>query len=157
MYGPVLFVLSVKVVEARSAGGGAWITKVNPIYWDQIDDSQRWFQAREELDAYFDTWEFCHQLVFRGCAGVLPLKGFLKRIVLDDPQGDAYFQTAERVLKAAMKEGGLHVPIERHNCRDRCSCLREYGRNPHLTRERFDPNPQPGWQGGSSDPPVAAE
>lgn len=140
VYGPVLFVLSTKsLLRSRriSVDRGAWVTKVNPMYWDRIEEGQRWFHDESELVVYFDTWNLCQQLVFRDCSGSLPLDGFLKRIVLDDPGIGGYYATAHAALRTAMIEGGLNVPIERRVCRDGCRCLAEPGDLP----ERFDPEP----------------
>jgi hypothetical protein len=110
-----------------------WVTKSNPAKWEaNLSHERRWFVSANDLEDNFSYGSFDHMIVFRHCAGKVPIHGHLKRIVLDDPrlQTDRhhidYFSMAYGALQLAMREGGFDVPIEKRACSSDCSCLDNY-------------------------------
>ncbi|MEW8470256.1 MAG: hypothetical protein AB2637_17095 [Candidatus Thiodiazotropha sp.] len=131
-HGPVLLELDIEIVN-NTYTGKVWISKSNPMKWDANTHHERkWFVSAHDLEDNFRYGSFDHMVVFRHCAGKLPILGYLNRIVLDDPrlrtdryQVD-YFSMAFGALKLAMKEGGFDAPIEKRECTQDCSCLDNY-------------------------------
>lgn len=130
--GPVLLELDIEIIR-NTYTGKVWITKTNPAKWDaNLTHERRWFVSANDLEDNFSHDSFDHMIVFRHCAGKLPIQGHLKRIVLDDPrlQTDRdqidYFSMAFGALQLAMREGGFDVPIEKRSCNSNCSCLDSY-------------------------------
>ena len=83
-------------------------------------------------------------IVFRHCGGELPLKNYLKGIVLDDPklvnEDDVYFyDMAVGALRLAMSDGDLDVPITKRKCTRKCKCKTYYASHPDIVYEMFDP------------------
>jgi len=142
-YGPVLFVLDLSLIE-RAYTGRIWLTKLNPTKWKGKSRQERWFQSSEDLNDNFSYGTFNHMMVFRHCGGELPFRGFLKEIILDDPEMDTeeeadLFSAAYGALRLAMTDSGLDIPIRKRECATGCRCKRNYRRDTEGTYERFIP------------------
>ncbi|MEW8030355.1 MAG: hypothetical protein AB2792_01690 [Candidatus Thiodiazotropha sp.] len=131
-HGPVLLQLDIEMIK-NTFTGKVWITKSNPMTWDTNTHHERkWFVSANDLEDNFSYGSFDHMVVFRHCAGKLPIFGYLNRVVLDDPRLQTerdqidYFSMAFGALTLAMKEGGFDVPIEKRVCNQGCSCLESY-------------------------------
>ncbi len=142
-YGPVMFVLDARLIE-RSYTGRIWVTKLNPTKWSGKTDKQRWFQDKGDLSENLVKGRFDQMLVFRHCGGELPFRGFLKKIVLDDPnrqtaEGVDLYSMAVGTLRLAMADSGIDVPIEKRVCRAGCTCEEEYESDDERLFMLFDP------------------
>lgn len=131
-HGPVLLELDIEIIR-NTFTGKVWVTKSNPAKWDSNTHHERkWFVSANDLTHNFSYGSFDHMVVFRHCAGKLPLLSHLNRIILDDPKLHTdqhqvdYFSMAYGALKLAMREGGFEVPIERRACNKGCDCLNNY-------------------------------
>lgn len=147
-YGPVLFVLELEKLRT-SYTGRIWVTKSNPIAWDQVRIREdRWFSSLEELEHNFVPGTFDQMIVFRHAGGELPIESSLEKIVLDDPDWNFgkedlnYWSMAYGALKLAMTEGRIAVKIEKRKCAAGCKCATAYGRIPY-TKLMFVPQPYP--------------
>jgi hypothetical protein len=142
-YGPVLFVLDAGIIKTRNIGK-LWVTKSNPLYWENKTKSERWFESIAELEADFTYGRYCQHIVFRHCGGQLPLRSHLKAIVLDDPKkvirGVDLFSMAFGALSLALEDGNIDVPIYRRICKAGCKCLAGYESKAALTRRMFVPH-----------------
>ncbi|MES9941909.1 MAG: hypothetical protein ABW104_03850 [Candidatus Thiodiazotropha sp. 6PLUC2] len=131
-HGPVLFELDIEIIK-NTFTGKVWVTKSNPMEWDNSTHHEnRWFVSANDLESNFSYGSFDHMVVFRHCAGKLPLLSYLNRVVIDDPklQTDQhqvdYFSMAYGAIKLSMREGGFDVPVERRACNKGCDCLNNY-------------------------------
>ncbi|MBW8365310.1 MAG: hypothetical protein K0M39_12230 [Rhizobium sp.] len=142
-YGPVMFVLDAAVIE-KTYTGRVWVTKLNPTKWANKSDDARWFRDKADLDANLVKGRFDQMIVFRHSGGELPFRGFLKKIVLDDPQqhnanGVDLFSMGVGALRLAMSDSGLDIPIERRACKPNCQCTANYAADVPRTLSMFDP------------------
>ncbi|MES9971288.1 MAG: hypothetical protein ABW092_14745 [Candidatus Thiodiazotropha sp.] len=131
-HGPALLKIDIEIIK-NTYTGKVWVTKSNPVNWDANTHHERkWFVSANDLEDNFSYGSFDHMIVFRHCAGKLPIQGYLNKVVLDDPKLKTdkyqidYFSMAFGALKLAMKEGGLEVPIEKRACNQGCGCLDIY-------------------------------
>ncbi len=142
-YGPVLFVFDVSMIE-RAYTGRIWVTKLNPTKWRGRSKKERWFQSSDDLNDNFSYGTFDHMIVFRHCGGELPFRGFLREIILDNPEMETkedvdLFSAAYGALRLAMTDSGLDVPIRKRECATGCQCKRNYRRARKNIYERFIP------------------
>lgn len=142
LYGPVLFVLDLAVVEAENEGR-IWITKTNPIYWAKKKRAERWFASTEEVKSTFTYGSFGQMIVFRHGGGEIPIRKSLKKIILDDPKVKAgeldYWSMAYGALKLSMAEGRIDVPIIKRVCAASCKCRGMYSQNLTRTTKMYLP------------------
>lgn len=144
-YGPVLFVLDLQIlkhVDARHV----WVTKLNPTKWDGRPREDRWFVSTRDLKNNFHPGDFNQMIVFRHCGEEIPLSGFLKELIVDDPKikgtgalGVDYFSAGCGALRLAITEGPLEIKLTRRTCERRCQCVREYESHPVKARKMFIP------------------
>ncbi len=120
--GPVVFELDLEIIR-NTYTGKVWVTRSNPSEWGpQTHQERKWFSSAIDLEHYFSPTSSDHLAVFRHCGGKLPIQGYLKRILLDDPelelrsQGVDCYSMAYGALKLAMTDGGFDVPIVRRTC-----------------------------------------
>lgn len=131
-YGPVLFVLDLKILLSLPENTEVLVTKVNPVHWyDGQPDGDRWFQSPEELAKDIHFGEFHKMLVIQTPSEKVDFPDRLARIFLDDPQrqmpsGENAYTHAEKRLNAAAANGGVKASIERHRCRTDCKCAERY-------------------------------
>jgi len=143
-YGPVLFVLDVELI-AKAYTGKVWVTKLNPINWHGKTHQQRWFVSAKDLEDNFVKGRFDQMIVFRHCGGELPIKKYLEKIVLDDPDlatkfsGIDYYSMAYGALKLSMTEGDIKVLISKRKCRTGCRCCAKYRRDRKYSKDMFVP------------------
>ena len=143
-YGPVMFVLDVKLIE-EAYTGQVWVTKLNPTKWDVKSRNERWFSSADDLKDNFVKGRFDQMIVFRHCGGELPFTKYLKEVILDDPQLEAekdevdYYSMAYGALRLSMTEGGIDVPIHKRACPEKCTCVSEYQAETSRSREMYSP------------------
>ena len=144
-YGPVLFVLDAKLIE-RAYTGKVWVTKLNPTKWDGKSHQARWFSSTKDLDANFRKGCFDQMIVFRHCGGELPIKRYLEKIILDDPDLITgapskidYYSMAYGALKVSMTEGGISASIKKRKCPRGCVCETEYSNDIERSRLMYVP------------------
>lgn len=143
VYGPVTFVLDADLIN-KSYTGRIWVTKLNPTKWSGMSDSKRWFQNKADLNSNLVKGQFDQMLVFRHCGGELPMKKFLKTIIVDDPkntttEGIDLYSMAVGALRLAMADIGIDLPITRRVCPRGCSCEDDYADDINRTLTMFDP------------------
>jgi hypothetical protein len=132
LYGPVLFVLALEILEEDWLSS-VWITKKNPTQWKAGDRPEdRYFQSVSEFDADYKYGNFASMFILRSVGGVLRLSPHLKSIVVDDPNwddgSDVYAQTIG-ALRASAWQGGLKdLVITRRECVPACSCKGQYAK-----------------------------
>lgn len=131
-YGPVLFVFDVAVLD-KDDMPPLWVTKKNPTDWRASDtQADRWFTSIDELREGFNKHTFAHMLVLRHVGGVLPLKGSLKKIVLEDPSRevikglDAYSFSRGALRASAIFSDVMKAKIEKRKCGRGCGCKGAY-------------------------------
>lgn len=142
-YGPVLFEIDAKIIKETDTGR-VLVTKLSPAKWSGKSERQRWFQNKQDLDENYVKGTFDQLIVFRHCGGELPLKHYLKRILLDDPgltneDGVNFFDMAVGALRLAMSDGGLDIPIVKRECASECECKTYYASHMDTVYETFDP------------------
>jgi hypothetical protein len=142
-YGPVLFEIDAKIID-KTYTGRVWVTKLNPTKWAGKPDNQRWFQNKKDLEDNFVKGTFDQMILFRHCGGELPLKNYLKRILLDEPglantESVNFYDMAVGALRLAMSDGGLDIPIVKRDCSRRCSCKSYYSSHTEFVYGMFDP------------------
>ncbi|NWE15416.1 hypothetical protein [Pseudomonas yamanorum] len=143
VYGPVLFVFDISLID-RNGTGRLWLTKLNPTKWSGKAEAKRWFQDKKDIEANFVFGQFDQMLVARHCGGELPFGSHLKKIVLDDPNyenndGIDAYSMAVGALRLAMQDAGLNIPIERRACRQGCACRQYWKSDRKKLRLMFDP------------------
>jgi hypothetical protein len=143
VYGPVLFVFDINIINANETGR-IWVTKCNPTKWDKKNEEERWFQDKNDLTKNFVLGRFDQMIVLRHCGGSLPFGKHLKKIILDDPVMDTteqvdIYSMAVGALRLAMQDADINVPIERRKCRPKCSCKNEWGSDDSRLFKMFDP------------------
>lgn len=143
VYGPVLFVFDINIINANGTGR-IWVTKLNPTKWASKSDSQRWFKDKTDLKDNFVKGRFDQMLVLRHCGGALPFGKHLKKIILDDPKRTAeldvdLFSMSVGALRLAMQDAKIDVPICRRNCAEGCTCEQDWGADDERLFQMFDP------------------
>lgn len=129
-YGPVLFVFDIEVLGTLTS---VWVTKTNPIRWkDGQSQSDRYFASVTELEESYQYGDFGKSIVLRNTAGMLGMKSFLEKILLDNPNRtdranvDSFSQ-AMGALRASAQAGPLNrVAIEPRICKAGCGCPSQY-------------------------------
>lgn len=144
-YGPILFLIDVQVLGTSVKS--VWITKKNPANWvTREKKSERFYSSVEEFRASYNVGDFGAMIMLRDVDGTLPLKGVLRKIVIDEPgtQFDIKGKTIEasnyaiKVLRTAAKESGLKgIRIEHRNCSEWCGCHDQYRREPLMVKAVF--------------------
>ncbi len=131
LYGPILFVFDINLLS-QDWLSSLWITKKNPQKWREREVlSDRYFSTVKEFQEIYLKGNFDTILVLRHIGGVLRLKPYLKKIVVDNPQlqpgeVDIYSQTVG-ALKASARIGEMpNIIIEPRGCGNLCSCASEY-------------------------------
>jgi hypothetical protein len=139
LYGPVLFILDIDLLEEVDSGK-VWVTKLNPTKWNGKGNDKRWFTSTSDLAENFVKGRFDQMIVFRNCGGELQIRECLKQIILDDPQRETkpskidYYSMAYGALRLAMTEGKINVPIVKRKCLSYCSCLESYNNDAERTK-----------------------
>jgi hypothetical protein len=131
-YGPVLFVFSLDLLLTLPAGSDVLVTKMNPIYWNDMQkEGDRWYLNPEELAQNIKYGNFDKMLVIHTTDGKVDLPGKQAQIALDEPHrllssGKDAHAFAEERLRQSAKTGGVTAVIERHECRYDCTCVEKY-------------------------------
>lgn len=133
-YGPVTFVFDVDVI-ALACVSEVRVTRLNPSGWNSSSVSSKrcWLNTPEEVKDEFNPAGFKNHVVLTCEEELLPFAGYLRRVILDDPEAklpsksDAY-ETASAALAAELKKVGLGV--EKRVCpAGGCKCKKEYRYN----------------------------
>lgn len=141
-YGPVLFEIGLEVLE-QDWLPYVWITKSNPSNWDpNISFENKYFQSIDEFSANFRFGNFDKLFVLRNAGGVIRLKDYLLRIVLDQTSrniaGVRAYDQAVGALKASSIAGGFNnLEIADHPCQDNCECQAQYNNMTEAVFEKF--------------------
>ncbi len=140
-YGPVLFVLDLKIILSINTGR-KWVTKLNPTKWGGKNREARWFVSKDDLNKNFESGRFDQMVVFRHCGGELPFGNYLKKIIIDDPKVKSevdvdYFSMAYGAIQLAMADARIEVPIVRRECANDCKCKIAYHDDKALTNKMF--------------------
>lgn len=152
VYGPILFLIDLKMLGTSVKS--VWITKRNPVDWVARDKkAERFYSSVEEFrKSYFHPsrpykgQDFGAMIMLRNVNGVLPLKGVLRKLVVDEP--NTKFKTkgkiiqasdyAVKMLRTAAKVSGLkNIRIERRSCSAGCGCHADYRQWPFMVKEKF--------------------
>lgn len=143
VYGPVLFVIDSEIIE-KTYTGKIWVSKLNPTKWADTKKDQRWFSSIDDLSENFVKGRFDQMILFRHSGGALPIKNYLKKIILDDPRYEGsdkmdVFSSARGALQLAMTLGGIDVPIVKRKCETSCKCENEYSDSSSIIDKLFEP------------------
>lgn len=143
VYGPVLFVFDINIIN-NNGTGRIWVTKENPTKWEGKPDKDRWFQGKKDLQENFAKGRFDQMIVLRHCGGELPFGKYLKKIILDDPEkttteGVDFYSMSVGALRLAMQDAGVDVPIQRRQCHEECKCKNYWGNDNARLAAMFDP------------------
>jgi len=143
LYGPVLFVIKIEILTTPYMPP-LWITKKNPTKWIEGElHTERWYSSIGELQHNFVKGQFDQMIVFRHIGGVLPIKGHVDDIILDDPNqeyyGLKYYDLSAGALLAAAMDSGIPIRIIKRTCAQHCRCQAEYAVDPKVTLKYFFP------------------
>ena len=140
VYGPVLIKIDPSIL-IKEYTGNIWVTKSNPTKWHNRPIEDRWFQSIEELNSDFKKGTFDQMIVFRHSGGELPIKNYVKEILLDDPKIEKdltydVYSLAFGALRSALEEGGVeNVVIKKRTCSSFCQCTEDYNNDlPSMAR-----------------------
>ncbi len=144
-YGPVLFVFDLDMLR-RPPVSRAWVTRMNPTKWKSGEKRRlRFFRSVDEFAGTYNLGDFDNMIVIRNLAGVLPLKGSLRFLLVDNP-GELSFPNhtmnplpqALVALRKAARQGGLKwLRIRVRDCPRFCGCRQDYGTYPFDTRRLY--------------------
>jgi len=145
LYGPVLFVFDLDMLR-RPLMSTAWVTRKNPTKWKSGESrASRFFRSVDEFACTYNLGNFDNMIVIRNIAGVLPLKGSLRLLLVDDP-GELSFPNhtanplarALQALRESARQGGLKwLRIRVRDCGQFCGCRQDYGTYPFNTRRLY--------------------
>jgi hypothetical protein len=128
-YGPVLFVLPIKILLSLPLKTEVMVMKKNPVNWVVGEpENERYFTDANELQQGYLYGDFGKHIVLRMPDGILPFERPPVRIVLDNPQGklasgiDA-FLSAERELQTSANSAPISIDISKRKCQQGCKCL----------------------------------
>ncbi len=143
LYGPVLFKIKFEILDHPNMPP-IWITKKNPANWiDGESIANRWYTSIDELSAGFSKGQFDQMIVFRHIGGLLPIKGYVEDIILDDPNQEYYglkfYDLSAGALFAAAMESGIFIRIFKRECSMHCTCQAGYAANLDIALKYFFP------------------
>jgi len=142
VYGPVTFVMDAMMI-LKCYTGKIWVTKLNPTKWEGKSDKERWFQDKEDLKENFMKGQFDQMLVFRHCGGELPFNGYLKHIIIDDPEIKVksvdFYSLAIGAMWASMPGAEKRIKIKKRKCSSSCICKTQYDQDRSLSRKMYIP------------------
>lgn len=129
-YGPVLFVLDVKLLAALPASARVLVTRLNPSKWGATrNDEERYFLNASELSNGLDIGNFDQMLVIRTADKIVPFGSSLQAIVLDEPKlgtdCSQEYRDAETALNNAASRKGINVVVSQRKCSP-CGCVSSY-------------------------------
>lgn len=84
LYGPILFKFNIEFLNEDTFE--IWITKNNPIYWNESDSmEEKYFQSVEELKENWDKYDIQRKMFTIKNATTPILFDYLEKIIVDDP------------------------------------------------------------------------
>jgi len=127
-YGPVLFVLSIEILNMLPLSSRALVTRSNPSKWGGTkSDTQRYFLNAVDLVDNFSIGNFDQMLVIRTSAGIVPFGDHLQSIILDEPRlANEVGQEFCDAANALTKSSGGQVEVVRRSCSSWCKCAMSY-------------------------------
>jgi len=129
-YGPVLFVLSLALLEWDQLPP-LWVTRKNPIGWREGQkDSLRYYRTVEEFAAAYKFGDYFQLLTLRGATDPIPVH-FIDHIELDDPKRGVRKPDTSCFVgaRAALGEASgkfSDLPVDSHRCPASCTCEASY-------------------------------
>jgi hypothetical protein len=145
LYGPVLFVFDLEMLR-RPPVSAAWVTRKNPTKWNSGESrGLRFFRSVDEFARTYNLGDFDNMIVIRNIGGVLPLRGSLRYLLVDNP-GELSFPNhtmsplphALQALRKAARQGGLKwLRIRVRDCPRLCGCHQDYATYPFDTRRLY--------------------
>lgn len=129
-YGPVTFRFSIELLKDYQ--GEILITKLNPAYWQGIEDNKRYFQNIEDLNNNLTIGDFGQMIILRNNDGTIPLSPHLSSIIVDNPKQKVnlhvtdMFSQSVGALKLAKHIGQVEVDLKIRKCNTFCQCSNEY-------------------------------
>ena len=143
IYGPVLFVFDVDVIA--SAENDVNITKKNPMSWDKIPVTERYY-SDSELSASSLQISFGSSVVLANTPHISLQEIALKKIVLDWLPNDKFpnvYSEAKNALLNAAKAGQVDTDIlVCRRCVENHTCISAYQLAPQWTYMAFMPEPK---------------
>lgn len=134
-YGPVLFKLSIDVLRFEELPP-VWITKDNPIRWnDDDDDENKYFPSFKEFNRSYSLGAYREMITLRNTMDILPFVPFLEEIIIDDPKlrrkSDkvSFGRYARVAIKTAMEQSEFdysHVKTTTRQSCQYCYCKTNY-------------------------------
>jgi hypothetical protein len=146
-YGPVLFKFNVDVLTLKDLPP-LWVTKNNPIYWDDNSTLEdRYFQSIREFDNGYTNRSYRQMITLRYASSLIPFEPYLEEILLDDPKvkvgGVCLLTEAINALKNAISENEFILNNVERNIRQcyNCWCHSNYlyQRSAHELKLAFFP------------------
>lgn len=130
IYGPVLFVLDLELLEWPKLGT-VRITRDNPLNWRANQKAtDRYFSTLAEFYIRYSLGDFHVMFTVRGGTQPVPFRRFLRCVAVDDPKltlhgGQNEFEVTRSRIEALLPSE-WDVPVKGHDCRSDCRCFGEY-------------------------------
>lgn len=131
-YGPVLFKLSLSILEAPNIVD-INITRSNPCDWqDGMTENDRYFGNIDEIKQLFNQYTFKQMVTIKTTDGRLTFEPYLEGIILDDPgrqipfDKTQYFNLYDAALASLTSRASSSINFLKRDCSEFCSCHAEY-------------------------------
>lgn len=145
-YGPVLFEIDIEILN-KIQSGQILITKKNPADWDFSLKNGFYNSLQDIQRSYFG--EHNNHIIYRDPSGMLNIKGFIKRLVLDDPNKNepipevSIYDVAESSLEYSIGKSSLGIQVTKRDCQSIfCKCQNTYDNRIWYMLNKFMPNNQ---------------
>ena len=133
-YGPVLFELSIELVQNTEFE--IWITKNNPINWKkESTNEERYFVSMEELIEKWDTIARQRKMITIRHNNTPILFQYVKRIIVDDPKVSfkdeenkihVFNETVKIIKEVITNDHPLKGKFITRDCNGYCYCISNY-------------------------------
>jgi hypothetical protein len=160
-YGPLLFSFNVELLKSEYVNN-VRITKKNPVHWNSKQSEKDWYYS--DLDEFKDKYKKGNKLqdvgsmlILKDINGKLPLRPFLNKFILDNPNVSVNYNENETYLSDLISEKLLEVltknkfeDLPRHlrhkNSLINCDCWSQYKNINHgdlsELKKLFHPKPR---------------
>ena len=122
-YGPVLFKFSIDFLNEENYE--IWVTKDNPINWNQdMDDNEKFFTSVEELRSEWNNYQRQRKMTIIKNNSEPVLFEYIKDVIVDNPavkdpgRNIVYFNQAVSDLKESLK---INPPLKNKFSTRKCS------------------------------------